>query len=67
VLSKIFETKVLSKIFETRVLSKIFETRVLSKIFGPQSEGVTGDRRKLHTEKLHDLYSPNITRVISKF
>jgi hypothetical protein len=37
---------------------------VLRKIFGPKREEVTDDKRKLHTEKLHDLYSPNITRVI---
>ena len=40
-----------------------FKTRVLIKILGPKREEVTEDTRKLHTEKLHDLYSPNITRA----
>jgi hypothetical protein len=43
---------------------RAFETRVLSKIFEPKREEVTGDRRKLHTEQLHALYSPIITQVI---
>ena len=37
---------------------RAFETGVLSKIYRPKREEVTGGRRKLHTEKLHD------TRVI---
>jgi len=44
---------------------KMFENRVLRKIFRPKRDEVTGYRRKLHEEKLHDLYSsPNIVRVI---
>jgi hypothetical protein len=38
---------------------------VLGKVFGPQREYVTGHRRKLHVEKLCDLYSPpNIIQAI---
>jgi hypothetical protein len=38
-----------------------FEGRVLRIIFGPRRGEVTGDWRKLHNEKLHNLYSsPNI-------
>ena len=38
--------------------------RVL-RIFGAKRDGITGERRKLHNEELHDLYcSPNIVRVI---
>jgi len=29
------------------------------KICGPKEEKVTGDWRTLHSEKLHDFYSPN--------
>jgi len=38
----------------------MYENQVLRGISGPKREGVTGDWRKLHNEKLHDLYSsPN--------
>jgi hypothetical protein len=44
----------------------VFDNRVLKKIFGPKREERTGDWRKLHSEKLHDLYSSsNIIRVIT--
>ena len=43
----------------------MFENRVLRKIFGPRRDEVTGEWRKLHNEKLNDLYSsPSIVRVI---
>jgi hypothetical protein len=39
--------------------------RVLRRIFGPKRDGVTGERRKLHNEELHNLYSsPSIIRII---
>jgi hypothetical protein len=38
---------------------------MLLRIFEPKRDEVTGDWRKLHHEKLNDLYpSPNIVRVI---
>jgi hypothetical protein len=38
---------------------------VVRKIFGSKSDEVTADWRRLHKEKLYDLYSsPNIIRVI---
>ena len=44
---------------------RVSESRVLSRIFGPKRDGVTGEWRKLHNEKINDLYSsPNIVRVI---
>jgi hypothetical protein len=38
---------------------------VLRRILEPKGDEITGEWRKLHYEKLHDLYSsPNIVRVI---
>ena len=35
------------------------------RIFGPRRDEITGEWRRLHNEKLNDLYcSPNIVRVI---
>ena len=45
---------------------RVFENRVLRRIFGPRGDEVSGEWRKLHIEKLTDLYSsPNIVRVIT--
>jgi hypothetical protein len=35
----------------------VFENRVLRRIFGLKGDGVIGGRRKLHNEKLYNLYS----------
>jgi hypothetical protein len=44
---------------------RVFENRVLRRAFGPKRDEVTGELRKLHNEKLNDLYSlPNIVRVV---
>jgi hypothetical protein len=44
---------------------RVFGNRVLRKIFGPKIDEVTGERRKLHNEELHDLYSsPSIIKII---
>jgi hypothetical protein len=41
------------------------ENRALRRTFGPKREEVTGDWRKLHDEKLHNLYcTRNIIRAI---
>jgi hypothetical protein len=37
---------------------------VLKRIFGPRRDKVTGELKKLHTEELNDLYSPNIVPVM---
>jgi len=38
---------------------------VLRKICGPERDEVTGELRKLHSERLNDLYcTPNVIRVI---
>ena len=43
----------------------MFENRVLRRIFGAKRDEVTGEWRKLHNEKLNDLYSsPSSVRVI---
>jgi hypothetical protein len=39
----------------------VFENRVLRRIFGPKRDEVTGEWRKLHSEELHNLYSPQIS------
>jgi hypothetical protein len=36
----------------------VFENRVQRRIFGPKRDEVTGEWKKLHTEDLHNLYSP---------
>jgi hypothetical protein len=44
----------------------VYENRVLRRIFGPRRHEVTGGWRKLHNEKLRDLYSsPSIIRIIN--
>jgi hypothetical protein len=44
----------------------VFENRVLRRIFEPKRAEVTGEWRKLHSEKLHILYSsPNIIRQMT--
>ena len=44
---------------------RVFENRVLGRMLWPKRDEVTGGWRKLHNEKLNDLYcSPNIVRVI---
>jgi hypothetical protein len=44
---------------------RVFENRMLRRIFGPKRDEVTGDRKKLHNEELHNLYSsPNIIRMM---
>ena len=43
----------------------MFENRALRRIFGPRRNEVIWEWRKLHNEKLNNLYSsPNIVRVI---
>jgi hypothetical protein len=45
----------------------VFENRVLRRIVGLQRDEVTGDWRKLHKEKLYDLYSSNnLIQMIKK-
>ena len=44
---------------------RVSENMVLRRIFGPRRDEVTGEWRRLHNEKLNDLYtSSNIVRVI---
>jgi hypothetical protein len=36
---------------------RVFENRVLRRIFGPKRDEAMGGWRKVHKEKLRDLYS----------
>jgi len=36
---------------------RVFENTVLRRIFGPKRDGLIGEWRKLHNDKLNDLYS----------
>jgi hypothetical protein len=42
----------------------VFENRELRKLFGPKRDEVTGEWRRLRSEKLCDVYSKSIVRVI---
>jgi hypothetical protein len=43
----------------------VFESRMLWRMFGPKRDEVTRDLRKLHNEKINNLYSsPNIIRMM---
>jgi hypothetical protein len=43
----------------------VFENRVLRRTFGPNRDEVTGERKKLHNDEHHTLFSsPNIIRRI---
>jgi len=40
---------------------RVFENRVLRRTFGPKRDEVTWEWKRLHNEKLYDLYcSPNV-------
>jgi hypothetical protein len=44
---------------------RVFENRVLRIIFAPKRDEVTGGRRQLHNEELHNLYSsPSIIAIM---
>ena len=46
---------------------RVFENMALGRIFVPRRDEVTREWRRLHNEKLNDLYSsPNIVRVINR-
>jgi hypothetical protein len=43
----------------------VFDNKVLRRTVGPKRDEITGEWRKLHNEKLNDLYSPpNVILVI---
>jgi hypothetical protein len=45
---------------------RVFENRVVRRMFGPKRDHIIGGWRKLHNEKLHNLYtSPSIIRTIN--
>jgi hypothetical protein len=44
---------------------RVFKNRVTGRTFGPMRDEVTGDRRELLNEELHNLYSaPSIIRMV---
>jgi hypothetical protein len=44
---------------------RVFKNRVLRRIFVPKTDEVTGDWRKIHSEKHHNLYSlPSVIRMM---
>ena len=44
---------------------KVSENRLRRRLLGPKRDEITGEWRKLHNEKLNDLYSsPNFVRLI---
>jgi hypothetical protein len=44
---------------------RVFQCSVVRRVFGNKRDEVTGEWRRLHNEKLYDLYSTSdITRVI---
>jgi hypothetical protein len=45
---------------------RVFENRVLMGVFGSKRDKVTGERRKLHNEELHDLYSTTVQVIKSR-
>jgi hypothetical protein len=44
----------------------LFENRLLRRIFGPKRVEVTGDKRKMHNEKLHNLHSTPNSIIMTK-
>jgi hypothetical protein len=43
---------------------RVFENRVLRKTMGLKRDEKTGDWMKVHNEKRHDFYSPDISLAI---
>jgi hypothetical protein len=44
----------------------VFENRALGRIFGPKRDEVTGGKRKLHDEELHNMYFSPIIIIMIK-
>jgi hypothetical protein len=43
----------------------VFDNKVLRRVFGPKRDKMIGGWKKLHNEKLHNLYSsPSMIRMI---
>jgi hypothetical protein len=46
---------------------RVFENGVLREVFGSERDEVTGDRRKLYNETLHDMcFSPDVRVIRSR-
>jgi hypothetical protein len=44
---------------------RVFKNRVLMKVFGHEGQDIIGDRRKLHNEEQHGLYSSSSSSSFS--
>jgi hypothetical protein len=53
----LYECETWSLILREEHRLSVFENRVLRRIFAPKRDEIIGDWRKLHNEKLHNLYS----------
>jgi hypothetical protein len=61
----LYEYETWSLILREERRLRLFQNRVLRRIFAPTKNEVIGERRKLHSEELSDLYpSPNVVRKI---
>ena len=52
----LFYNSLISWAFCEKIASSLFENKILRKIYGPNRDEQRGERRKLHTVKLHNLY-----------
>jgi hypothetical protein len=61
----LYECETWSLILREENRLRVFENSVPRRIFGPKRDEVTGGRRKLHNEELHNFYSsPNVIRMM---
>jgi hypothetical protein len=60
----LYECEIWSLTLREELRLRVFENRVLRRKFGPKRDEETGEWRKLHNEKLNDMYSSfTIVRV----
>jgi hypothetical protein len=63
----LYEREVWFLILRNEHRLRVLENEMLRRILGPKKDEVIGGWRKLHNQKLHNLYSsPSIITLISK-